>query len=125
MSLEIHILAENLNNESSDSAYLFSEKRPAAGYHLSRDNTHTATYVIENFTGAIKLQGTLILDPADTDWVDITNTEFGGLVDTLSIGDSSALGTDVINTSFTGNFVWIRAAYNIQNGTISQIGFSF
>lgn len=125
MSLEIHILAENLDAASNDSAFSFSEKKPAAGYHLSRDNTHTAVYSIIDFTGAIKLQGSLALEPADNDWFDISNTDFGGNVDTLSIGDSSQLGTGTINSSFVGNFVWIRAAYNIQQGIISQIAFSF
>lgn len=125
MSLEIHILAENLSAESNDSAFAFSEKKPAAGYHLSRENTHTATYSIEDFAGAIKLQGSLALDPSDNDWFDISNTGIGGSVDTLSIGDSSQLGTGTINSSFVGNFVWIRAAYNVQQGIISQIAFSF
>jgi hypothetical protein len=125
MSLEIHILAENITAESNDSTFSFSEKKPAAGYHLTRENTHTAIYNITEFAGAIKLQGTLAIDPSDQDWFNINNTEFGGNVDTLKIGDSSILGTGVINTSFIGNFVWIRAAYNVQQGSISQIAFSF
>lgn len=117
MSSKTQILLENISSEAADSGYSFGVKRPAAGYHRTRDNIHTVLYVVSDFVGSLKLQGTLKLDPSDNDWVDIDNTSIGG--------DSTAFTSSNISSNFTGNFVWVRAAYNIQNGTISKISFSF
>jgi len=125
MSIEIHILAENLTSEVSDSAYLFTGKKPGAGYHQNLTNLHTAIYKVDSFVGSIKLQATLAVDPAEADWFDITNTTFGGTDDTEVTGDSAQFASTTINRNFSGNFVWIRGAYNIQNGTLQQIAFSF
>jgi hypothetical protein len=125
MSIEIYILAENLAAESSDSAYLHTDKKPGAGYHQNLSNLHTAIYKVDSFTGSIKLQGTLAIDPAESDWFDITNTAFGGSDDTEVTGDSAQFVSSTINRNFSGNFVWVRGAYNIQNGTVQQIAFSF
>ncbi len=125
MSIEIYILAENLTAESSDSGYLFTDKKPGAGYHQNLTNLHTAIYKVDSFAGSVKLQATLAVDPADSDWFDITNTLFGGTDDTEATGDSAQFVSNAVNRNFSGNFVWIRGAYNIQNGTIQQIAFSF
>lgn len=125
MSIEIHILAENLTAESADSAYLFTDKKPGAGYHQNLSCLHTAIYKVSDFAGSLKLQATLATDPSDSDWFDISNTDFGGSDDTEVTGDSAQFSSATINRNFSGNFVWVRAAYNIQNGTIQQLAFSF
>lgn len=117
MSSKIQILLENISSEATDSGYSFGEKQPAAGFHRSRDSIHTVTYTISDFVGALKLQATLELDPGDNDWFDVDNTSIGG--------DSTAFTSSTISATFTGNFVWLRAAYNVQNGTINKISFSF
>jgi hypothetical protein len=43
----------------------------------------------------------------------------------LGIGDDSTLWATPQSVNFVGNFVWIRAAYNLQNGTITQIQYNF
>jgi hypothetical protein len=113
MSIENTILLENITQEAADSTLLFSEKQKGAGYHKTGDGLHTYMYDIDSFVGFIKLQATLELYPSDNDWVDITDTTF------TSNGDSTEIGSKTGN--FTGNFVWIRAAYNLQDGTISKI----
>jgi hypothetical protein len=125
MSSEIFILLENTNAESNDSAFLYSDKRPGAGYHKSLDNLHTAVYSVVDFLGGIKLQATLAVDPSDTDWFDINNTQVGGSENTLISGDSSIFGTQTLSVNFSGNFVWVRAAYNVQNGAITKISYTF
>lgn len=118
MSTKTTILLSNVSAEASpgSTTFTFSNKKKGAGYHKRYGGLHTATYSLDNFSGTIKLQATLELYPGDNDWFDIDGTELGG--------DSSFwTSTRVIN--FTGNFVWIRAGYNVQNGTISEIRYNY
>jgi hypothetical protein len=116
MSLESQILLTNISTESQDSSFLYSEKKQGAGYNRRSSNLHTLIYFLDNFSGTIKIQGTLSLNPAETDWADIENTEIGG---------DSSFFSDARSITFSGNFVWLRAAYNLQNGTITEIRYNF
>jgi hypothetical protein len=116
MSIESTILLENISLESTDSSFIYTDKQKGAGYHKYNDGTHTYVYQLSDFSGSVKLQATLELYPGETDWVDIEGTEVGG--------DSSIIATSVLTGNFVGKFVWIRAAYNIQDGTIVQIRFN-
>lgn len=116
MSTENHILITNVSQESVDSSFAYSSKNKGAGYNKNNDGVHTVVYSVDSFVGTIKMQGTLELYPGEEDWVDIAGTELGG--------DSSVFNTSQ-NRTFTGKFVWIRAAYNLQNGTITQIRYNF
>lgn len=116
MSTESRILLENITNEAADSLFKYSDKAKGAGYHKRLDTTHTVVYSLDSFVGTFKMQGTLELYPSDTDWFDIDNTEIGG--------DSSVFSSSG-TYNFKGKFVWIRAAYNLQNGTITQIRYNF
>jgi hypothetical protein len=118
MSNDTIVLLSNAKTESSDSSFTYSEKRPGAGYHRQIDCVHTAVYNVSTFVGTIKLQATLELDPAESDWFDITDTNLGA-------GHDSAYWTTAHSVTFIGNFVWIRAAYNVQNGTIDSIQYNF
>jgi len=109
------VILENTSTESSDSAFSFSEKYEGAGYHNLANNTHTVQYMLDNFSGTVKMQATLAIDPGTDDWSDIAGTEIGG--DSTTFSDSQSV-------SFSGNYVWIRAAYNLQNGTITQIRYN-
>jgi hypothetical protein len=118
MPTETIILLENFATDSLTLDFSYSEKQPGAGYHRLESNLHTAFYKVDSFEGTIKMQGTLALDPNDNDWFDIVDTEFGG--DSTISG-----GTTTTGINFTGNFVWIRAAYNVQSGSISSIQYNF
>lgn len=118
MSTESIILLENVSAEAIDSATVYSGKQKGAGYHKRYGSLHTATYEVDSFIGSIKLQGTLELYPGESDWVDISGTDVG-----LSSDSSAWSALQTFN--FTGNFVWIRAAYNLQNGTIIQIRYNY
>lgn len=109
------VLLTNESTEAVNSAtYSYSEKQKGDGYYNLGDGLHTVTYRTDSFEGTIKIQGTLAMTPTDDDWFDITGTDFG----TDSTSETSAY------RNFTGNFVWIRAAYNIVDGTISEIRYN-
>ncbi len=118
MSTESIVLVSNITAESNNSGYVYSNKNKGAGYNKNGDGVHTVVYVVDDFIGSIKMQGTLELYPGDNDWVDIVNTERG------LAGDSTTWVNDTYTASFTGKFVWIRAAYNLQNGTIVEIRYN-
>lgn len=118
MSNETQVLLSNITTESVGSAFSYSNKKPGAGYHRYADPLHTAVYAVDSFKGTIKLQGTLATDPADADWFDIDNT-------TLGAGADSSFWTTTKSVNFTGNFVWIRAVYNLVNGTITSVQYNF
>lgn len=122
MPTENTVLLSNITTEALTADFSYSEKQKAAGYHRISDGLHTIIYTVNDFKGTIKIQGTLNLYPGDNDWVDIADTEIGG--------DSSAIVGDEgqnysISRNFTGNFIWIRAAYNVQDGTIVDLRFNY
>jgi len=122
MSNESRLLLENITAEAVNTDYSYGEKQPGAGFYRLDNPLHTAVYTFNSCNGIVKIQGTLAMYPSDDDWFDIDNTTVGG--------DSSVIGEeDVENVSFsrnfTGNFVWIRAAYNLQDGTIVSIRYNY
>jgi len=118
MSTENRILLSNISLESADSSFIYGDKKQGAGYHRLFNPLHTVTYQVDSFIGVIKLQGTLSLYPAESDWFDIAGTEIG-------LGDDSTAWSPTNSVNFTGNYVWIRAAYNLQNGTIVEIRYNY
>lgn len=116
MSYETIVLLENISTENPSAVtFEVSEKGKGAGYHNLKDNTHTVIYQFNNFVGTVKMQGTLEQFPGDNDWADITDTNVGG--------DSSTLNNDY-TLSFNGNYVWIRTAYNLQDGVITSVRYN-
>jgi len=113
MSKRNYILLENASAESL--AYQYSEKGKASGYHSLDNSTHTAVYSVNEFNGTIILQGSLAEHPGSNDWVDISETAY----------DSTDSTTSPSAVSFRGNFVWIRAKYLVNDGTITKIQYNF
>lgn len=104
MSIETIILLSAVSTPTVG----YGEKQKGAGYNRRGSGVHTAFYdVNDGFDGTITLQGTLELHPGDNDWVDVDQKTFPG--------DST------LSVTFEGNFVWIRAKYDISSGTINQI----
>lgn len=118
MSNESLILLSNVTIADStiDPDFSYSNKSKAAGYHLKQDNTHTVVYQLNNFTGSIKLQGTLTEYPGDSDWVDI---------DGSAVTYSDQAGSFSYSFNFKGNFVWIRAGYTLLSGDITEIRYNY
>jgi hypothetical protein len=115
MSTKSTVLLSNISAEVTNSGFLYGPKQKGSGYNLGGNGLHTAVYLFDQFNGSVKIQGTLELYPGEVDWVDIAGTEVGG--------DSSQVAGSYTK-NFTGNFVWIRAAYNLQNGTITTIRYN-
>jgi hypothetical protein len=108
------VLVPQTTTESVD--FVYSDKQKGDGYYNQGDGLHTVTYSLDQFAGQLKIQATLALDPAETDWFDVTNTV---------MGDSSTIFADNnYYHNFTGNFVWIRAAHQLTNGTIREIRYN-
>lgn len=118
MSIESITLVSNVISEAAvgDSTYTFSTKQRGAGYYKNGDGLHTVVYDLLDFAGTIKIQATLELYPGNDDWFDVQGTEIGG--------DSTTVAAATLTRNFVGKFVWIRAAYNLQNGTITEIRYN-
>jgi len=123
MSIQNTILIDNYSTETWDGAstvaYTYSDKQKGAGYHGKSNGIHTAVFQLDNFVGDIKLQGSLERYPTDADWFDI---EFENQ-QLISFLDSS-IATSTETRNFIGNFVWIRAAFRLINGTIVSIRYN-
>jgi hypothetical protein len=117
MAIENTVLLSNTSTESVE--FQYSEKQKGAGYYRREYPLHTAIFQFDNFKGSVKIQATLVLYPSENDWFDV-EYDSG---DSLEAVDSTPLVTSTAR-NFTGNFVWIRAAYQITEGTISEIRYS-
>lgn len=128
MSTETTILAQNLYQESVDSTtFSYTDKKPGAGYHNQDAVAHVVTYSVNSFIGTIKLQASLEISPGESSWFDIPVTEIGGdstMLGGIALTPTNSTSIENISVNFTGSFVWIRAAYNIQNGSIVEIRFN-
>lgn len=111
MSLEIRSLLSNITSTVADSTYSYSDKIIGAGYNMTTSPDHTVIYSLSSFVGGIVIQGTLSLDPTDNDWFDIETTR-------ELFSDPT---TTAINHTFSGNYTWVRAGYNLQDGVITSI----
>jgi hypothetical protein len=117
MSIETIVLLPSTSTEAVGTAFSYGAKQKGAGYNKHNDGIHTAVFQFDNFVGTVKVQGTLELYPAETDWFDIVGT-------TITVDDSTALRSNESRT-FVGQFVYIRAAYSIEQGTISEIRYNY
>ena len=121
MSIESYILLENFTNDSTPGTFRYTEKSKGWGYHRRLGPAvHTAQIGYDSFKGEIKFQATLALYPGEEDWFDIV---YDNAQTNITITDSTAATDSVIRT-FTGNFVYIRAAYRLEQGTIQEIRYN-
>jgi hypothetical protein len=90
-----------------------SDQLKGNGYYGYTDGLHTVSYKLTNFVGIIKFQATLLQNPSDNDWFDITST---------TVGDGTTAITGSYFFNYTGNFVWCRAHItNFTAGNINQV----
>ena len=116
-------LLENISTITTSAQY--SDKMIGGGYYKNGDGVHTVYTVVNAFLGSITIQGTLEQYPStdDTDWVDVTTFAGDSTLYNQPNNDDS-VDYDFSNT-FTGKFVWIRAKYELQNGTIREIRYNY
>jgi len=121
MSIESYILLENFSNDSIPNAFRYTDKFKGWGYHRRLGPAvHTAQVSYDNFKGEIKFQATLALYPSEEDWFDVS---YDNSEPSITMTDSTAATDSQIRT-FTGNFVYIRAAYRLEQGTILEIRYN-
>jgi hypothetical protein len=121
MSTETIVLLSNANDDSQPSSWQYSDKNRGAGYYKNGNGLHTAVFEFDNFKGGIKLQATLALYPNDNDWFDII---YDSADVVLTAIDSTPITSNATCT-FTGKFVFIRAAYMLEEGTITEIRYNY
>jgi hypothetical protein len=121
MTYETIVLLESITETTDDPAELtFSDKKKGSGYNGRGQGQHTAVFELSNFLGVLKLQGTLEINPGNADWVDIKFDDESEIS-----SEDSTVRSGNISKNFTGNWLWIRAAYSLQQGSISRIRFNF
>lgn len=89
-----------LSNTSSD-LNKTGDKYPAAGYYGYKSCLHTFSYSVTDFTGRLYIQATLVSNPTENDWFNISVNDSHYIEHTTSTGTYSY--------NFEGNFVYIRA----------------
>jgi len=124
MSFETVKLLENITVNSAygrdynsllDSETLFySDKGRGAGYYKSNNGIQTVFFHVESFVGTIKIQATLELNPGDIDW-------FDAHIETFALDSSNSNRS----ATLTGNFVYLRAEYHIENGEIIDVRYNY
>jgi len=105
-----------LMSASGTSMNKTSEKVRGDNYYGYTDGFHTLQVTYANYVGRFRIQGTLVLEPAETDWIDIVVSPSEGLYagSTPWNGDgyvqfnADKPGVKSEAYSFYGNFAWIR-----------------
>lgn len=88
-------------------------KQKGDGYYGHGDGLHTVSYFLSGFVGVIVIQGTVVADPTESDWFDVTST---------TVGDGSTVLTENSYKNFNGNFTWVRVSVtDFSAGVISKI----
>lgn len=121
MSIETIVLLSNSSDDSKPSVWQYSDKNKGSGYYKNNNGVHTVVFDLDNFKGSIKIQATLELYPADTDWFDVV---YDSSSTDLIVLDSTPV-TNIATCTFTGKFVFIRAAYKLEEGTINEIRYNY
>ena len=121
MSRETIVLLSNITDDSQPSTWQYGEKHIGAGYYKNGNGVHTMTFELNNFKGSIKVQATLDLNPGVNDWFDVV---FDSSDTVLTAIDSTPITSNAACT-FTGKFVFIRVAYQLEQGTITEVRYNY
>ncbi len=120
MSKETLVLLSNASDDSQPTTWQYSEKNRGSGYYKTGSGVHTVVFDFDNFKGSVKIQATLELYPGNNDWFDVV---YDSSDVTLTALDSTPITSNATCT-FTGHFVFIRAAYQLEEGTITEIRYN-
>ena len=107
------------------------EKFKGDGFYNRADGFHTVQWTLTNFIGKITIQGSLSVDPQESDWfkIDLGNNT-GFTIDTTGKVSSVLLNsieyidstTGSFSYNFVGNYVWVRARIEDWTaGTVNSI----
>lgn len=103
----------------------------AAGYYGTTSGLHTLVVnTTPTFVGTTTVQATLAVDPEESDWFNIDNSQFVYTTDSLGYVAPNRVGaiekpirTDHLN--FTGQFTWLRAKIDIDSGAVTTISYNY
>lgn len=97
------------------------EKFRGDGFYNRADGFHTVQWSLSNFIGNIGIQGSLAVDPQETDWFTV---RLGGSSE-FTVDTTGKISTILLNAlayttptsgafsyNFTGNYVWVRVRIN-------------
>lgn len=124
------ILTQNTHPQDSQTETITGDKVKGDGYYGRSDGFHTVQIDLNGFIGRIEIQGSLAIDPDDTDWFTVelgTGTQTldtTGLIVEQGIDavEYTSVTTNNKSYNFTGNYVWIRAKVsNWTDGTVNSI----
>ena len=130
MSNSETILSAQTHIGDSSIQSVTGEKYRGDGYYGRSDGFHTAQFNITGFIGKIEMQGTLAVDPVESDWFTIELGTGTQTVDTTGLIVEQGINfveytestTNVKSYNFTGNYVWVRAKVsNWTDGTVNSI----
>jgi hypothetical protein len=116
MSIENTVILENLSAAAENAT---TDKFVGAGYYRKAAGFQTFQFILDEFKGRIRVQGTLELYPGEESWVDL---EFlnGSVIDSV---DSSTFSGSLIR-NIQGNWLWIRLKYTLEEGIITQVRYN-
>ena len=104
-----------------------------AGYYGTTNGLHSLTVKTSaNFLGTATIQATVATEPVEADWFNIVDGKFlytatstgyipSSLMD-INPGDPD-IRTDYLN--FTGQFTWLRAQVDVDQGAVTGINYNY
>jgi hypothetical protein len=110
-----------------------SFKEKAAGYYGTTAGLHTLTVTVTpNFLGTIQIQGTLSMDPVESEWFDIDNGLFTYNEASPGYNMGSGMGQSPVGQgnrsaylNFSGLFTYTRARVVTTQGAVMFINFNY
>ena len=130
MSTNSETIIPSTSRTLHGSASLTGNPYKGDGFYGRSDGLHTVQVSLTGFIGKISIQGTLAVNPTESDWFTVELGTGAMSVDTtgliaeqnITFVDYTAATTNTKTYNFIGNLVWIRAKIsNWVDGTINSI----
>lgn len=113
--LSTTVYGEPSGNYDGSSLEWFSDSVKAADYYRGRGGLQTINFNLTDFQGRITLQATLSPESPTANWFT-----------TYEIDGTTVPVTDIVSTSITGNFVWMRTKIvDFEAGTINSVTITY
>ncbi len=97
----------NYPNTATEALTYISDRVKGDGYYGNSDGFHTTQIQTTDFVGKIEIQGTLAVDPTNTDWFNVSLSN-NYTTSTFHVSYTTATSA-VLGYNFIGNIVWVRS----------------
>jgi hypothetical protein len=130
MSTNSETIIPSISRTLHGSASLTGDPYKGDGFYGRSDGLHTVQVSITGFIGRISIQGTLEVNPTESDWFTVElgtgtmSVDTTGLIaeQNITFVDYTAATTNTKTYNFIGNLVWVRAKIsNWTDGAINSI----